>query len=399
MNDPDLKQIWMRFNGNIGALWAFAEKISAVADEEDQKQLSVIASKVAALFGDDPLEVENELKHSVYIAEETGVEPILSEIADAKEVIEALSSDEFKSQVNEWVKDNPNKENRLIEFLRMIFEPQATHGVILRRSAFVLIASFFETYLVDLLSAYFTINPNSSLSQKDVKEGNFPSRIKLLKQTGVSFSQFVDLEKSLDEIIRRRNKFVHNDGIIDQSYLNVATVLNPNMIPGRRLRISQTYLIESIETVYVLAYLIFQKCWRTWGKEKNPKADEHYGNILYTLLKQNRNRAASDLAGRRNNFIIRRKERQLITVNQAIALREMGEVVEAKKLLRAEIRMPASPAIELALHILRENYDSAYILMTHLLNQNPRERLWSEWPLFRPVASDPRFIPLLERIS
>jgi hypothetical protein len=393
-----IKQVWTRFNGNISALMIFAERISMIADEEDRKQVSLSARRIANLFDDDPSVVEKELLEFVYVADELEVEPNFLERPETQIVFEAFRTGEFEKSVQNWLKRFPKKRNKFLELFSSIFEPSAANGIILRRSTFVLLVSLFETLLVDLLNLYFTVNPPSASDYRTISRGSLSDRVKLLSATGVVLDPYEDLKKDVLEIILRRNLIIHHDGVIDQAFIDKTQSKNPEFKIGRRLRIPNMFLLKSIETIYQFGYLIFQECWRCWGGGNKKQADLHFAYTLFSLLRQNHNPIVAQLASRENNFKLARRERQIIIINHAIALREMGLGNESRKLIDTEISKPAALSVDLALRILREEYDSAHLLLVRMAKSGKIKELSADWPLFRPILDDKRFTSYLDRI-
>lgn len=398
VDDRQMRLIWTRFKSNLGALWVFADKISIIADDEDRKQISYLAQRMAKLFNENPSEVEKELIQLITIADETEVEPNLLEKPELQEVFNAFQTGDFVESAQKWLKRFPKKRNQLIDLIISFFDPSTANGIILRRSAFVLLVSFFETLIVDLLTLYFTAHSSSPSSERIITRGTFPDRLKLLGTTGVAFGPFDDLKKEVTEIILKRNLFTHHDGIIDQAYLDKTQYKNPHFSVGRRLRISNDFLLNVIEMIYQYSYFIFQECWRSWVKGNYKQADLHYVNTLYSLLSQNHNQLVARLASREHSFKLARRERQTIVINHAIALREMGLVNEAIRLVEAKIPKPATLTVNLALHIIRKENESALVLFARMAKNGKIKGMSADWPLFKPVLTDQRFAPFLERI-
>jgi hypothetical protein len=398
MNDIEMKQIWIRFNANISALWMFADRISQVADAEDHEQISQLAQKVAFLFDESPGEVEKELVQFVKVADEAEVEPNMQDQAQFQDVTDAFQSGDFKNSAQKWLRRYPKKNRQFVGLIRSIFEPVAANGILLRRSSFVLLVSFFESLIVDLLTMYFTSNPNIKVNEHIINRGSFPDRLKLLGTTGADLVPFELLKQNTLEIIRRRNLLTHHDAIIDLDFINHTTRINPKFAPGRRLRISQTYLIQSIESTLQYSYLIFQKCWRAWVRGNHEEADKHFNDMLVSLLSHNHNEIVVQLTNWGKEFQLSRLNWQILVVNHAIALRDLGLKSEMHKLIDSEIRKPIPMQVRFAVHILKEEYDSALILFSQLAKNGKLRQLSAELPLFKPILSDQRFIPYLDRI-
>ncbi len=57
--NQQFKQIWLRFNANVGSLWIFSHEVARFAGDWDKELVHKMAEEIVDLFGDDPSEVEN----------------------------------------------------------------------------------------------------------------------------------------------------------------------------------------------------------------------------------------------------------------------------------------------------------------------------------------------------
>ena len=411
MSYDEMQIIWTRFNSNLAPLWLFTERISRIINKEDEKQLSQIADRIAQLFNDDPIKVEKELQQFIKVSDDADIEPNLLERPDVQEVIEVINSGEFNQMINAWLNQFPRKRNKFFETLSYIFEPPIANSYFLCRGTFVLLVSFFEIFIVDLLRIRYGIYPQKQIvntlktlhptksDERIINNGNFHNRLKLIKKNEIDTNSIEGIEIKVFEIIQKRNLLIHKDGIIDQEFVKYFSTKNSNYAIGRRLHISEKYLTDSIETIYLYSYLLFQICWRSWSKAKNKKADEHFNNVVFNSLRQNRNNLVILLTSHEKDFKVTLLLHQTLIINHAIALRDLSQEGEVLKLINSQIQRPANQTVKLALYILKGDYDLAIILLKNLIASGKTGGISRDWPLFRPLLNDKRFSMLLEKLE
>ena len=405
-------QIWLRFNANLGALRTFSQNISFLADQQDQSRISAIAQQVAGLFGDDPEQVRSELLQFVSLSNELEFEPDLRKNPDVQEILGAMKSKEFQQNVQKWQRRNPAKARVLSDIIVSLWNEPIANGVLLRRSALVVLVSFYETLLVSLLKAYYgmlsqgitdSARPEGSdqvtlpkKTERIIAFGSISDRLALFDSLGINLQPLAQIKGIMIEIAERRNVFVHNDGIIDQRYLDHTSRTSDVALLGRQYLVPSTYLLAAIDATYFCGLTLLESCWREWTGGSHKQADRLFVDSLFTLLTQKRYDLVALLGEAIVHYKIRKKEGQLIIVNHAIALRELGKPDAARKLIEECRSSPASGIISFAVYVLQEDYDSACVLMTQMIRKGKIKDLVGARPLLIPVKNDPRFAPLLK---
>ena len=231
------------------------------------------------------------------------VEPLYLENADVRTTIEAINTGDFQSHALKWYRQNPRKGIKFLEIFNSMFEELPASGILLRRSVLVILVSFLEQLFLDLFAAYYTLHlkleqsatnfkPNEYSDQDNDPEIDLPEaqewaskcmrggigeRIKRLEAIGVDCSLLTEYQSEIQEIVKRRNLFVHKDGVVDQNYLDhipFDEVTARGFSIGRRLVVSTAYLQHAIEITTIYGLLLHQICWREWVQVKHSKADE-----------------------------------------------------------------------------------------------------------------------------
>lgn len=394
------KEIWMSFNANLGALREFSLRIAPLADELDQNKLAEIFKKSADLFESDPEEVRQEVLDIISYSDELDLEPDLRGNQSAHKYLEFAKSDEFKSLLQKWVRGNPAKLRILSEISQLTFGEPPENGILLRRSALIIIISLYETILSSLLRLYYDLSAEENQDEENnvskklrrlVYSGNLKERLEHIESLDVNLESMSGNKEKLVEIAERRNLFVHHNGVISQRYLEKTGKSNEKALIGRQYRVTNSYLLEAIDTLYFCGFILIQQCWRKWTKGHHRQADKHYVNALFNLLNQERYNLTIQLSQIPRHFGLQKHEAQMVAINHAIALRDLGRQEEAFRVVSGFEAAPASKSVEIAICILKQDYDRAFVLITQTKDKKKLTNLYSASPLFRPLQQDPRF--------
>ena len=402
--------IWLAFSANLNALRQFGLKISSLADELDQEKLEEVVQKSARFQERDVDEVRQEILSMLSYSDELEFEPDLRDNPTMREVMAFAKSAELQIILKKWLPGKPGKTRLLAELVRMAFYEPAANGILLRRSALISLVSFYESLLFALLRVYYAL-PNHESSEDGQEKnanlskqlhrliyfGSLKNRLEHIESLGVDLAALGEQKKRLVEIAERRNIFVHNNGVVSQRYLENTNRADEKEILNRQFRVSKTYLLDAIDTLYVSGFILIQKSWRAWTSGHHKKADQQYVNVLFNLLSQERYDLAIQLSVFAGQFKMQWYESQMVAINHAIALRDTGQKDAMREVLRPIENSPASKSIEIALHILHERYDSAYILIMAVKKKGQLLNLHTAGPLFRPLKNDLRFAKFVDQ--
>ena len=209
-----------------------------------------------------------------------------------------------------------------------------------------------------------------------------------------------DLRGELIEIFQRRNLFVHNNGIVNSTYLkNVPEkyIQSKRIKKDCGLQASQKYLDRAMETVHLFGFMLMQLCWRKWKKNNHEAADRVFWDFTYDTLTQERYEFTKRVACSASAIKIARPFRRLIIINQAIASRELGEEARVRGLVKECEWMPMSIDVQIAIHTLRREYNRVYSLLKEAAVSGDIKHISKDWPLFRPINHEPQFIQAFEQ--
>jgi len=388
--NQQFKQIWLRFNANIGALWIFSHEIARLAGDWDKQLVHKMAEEIADLFGDDLAEVEKDISEFIPSADTLEVEPDYRENASAREIIEAFQSGEFKQRALHWLYENPNKGFQLLDVMNSAFEQPPANGIILRRSVLVSLVGFLELLVQDLYTVYYASKDAASEDSlaKKAKGGGWKNRLEFFNTLGVDVGLFGSTLDEIVEIAQRRNLIVHKDGVIDRGYLdNVSPsyVQAKGFVAGQRLLVPTAYLERALEMVHFLGAALHQLCWRSWCNAPHKKADDLYHALIFSALRHERYPMVVLLNNFADHLSLGKDARLASWVNHAIAQREMNQKAEVQQMITLLKRSRPNWKIKIAIAALSDDDANTRLLLKRAGEQNKLRNISKDWPLFKPL--------------
>ena len=425
---PTYQQIWLRFNSNIRALWSFSNNLGKIADTTDKLAITELAHKLAIFFCTDPLVEEQEILN--YISTENNNELAITpeKYEELKKDFALLKSDEFKQKIGVFIKENPSKSLRLYNLWRSAFSEPIANGILLRRSCLVSLASFFELLESDLIQAFYFRFPNAlgkpeermiSLSairdfsnleliesyfvQKEassVLQEGINKQISYFKdRLSIDIKTISEYREILTEFSQRRNLLVHNDGVVNDHYLNKVSgkyVKEKGIVKGLPLNVSDTYLKESIDTIYFVGFTLFQLCWRKFSIEEQQQADNLFIETMVDLLNQKRYELVKKLTTVSQTIKVSKSAREIISINHAIALRDTNEKQKARQFIK-DLDYSQSPLrMKIAVFAIKEEYEAVYELLRLATQEDEIKNISPDWPLFKPIRYEQKFKNIFE---
>jgi hypothetical protein len=388
--NQQFKQIWLRFNANVGALWIFSHEIARLAGDWDKELVHKLTEEIAELFGDDPAEVEKDITEFIPSADMLEIEPDFRENASAREVIEAFQSSEFKQRALNWFYENPRKGFQLLDVMNSAFDQPPANGIILRRSALVNLVGFLDLLVQDLYMVYYSSTGAANVDSliKKAMSGGWKSRLEFFKTLGVDIDLLSNTLDDLIEIAQRRNLIVHKDGVVDRGYLdNVAPcyLQSKGFVAGQRLLVPTTYLQQALETVHFFGAALHQLCWRSWCSGPQKNADDLYVAFIFSALRHERYPLVIQLNNFADHLNLGKDARLVSWVNHAIAMREMGQKAEVQQIIGLLKRSRPYWKIKIAISVLASDTTNTHLLLKHAGERNKLHNISKDWPLFKPL--------------
>lgn len=415
-------RIWLRFNANLGSLRAFAEKMPRVADQGDEEFIRQAAHKIASLFDEDPQAVFDELRPCLLELDSLDIYPNYRENPEHQETFDAFESGDFVIQGFRWAREHPEKEPELKGVMGMFLEP-AANGILLRRGALIMLVSFFEILLKDLITAHELLDLPAPVGSLDdawqFAYRKTDDRIRGLAKLSKKLTELIIEPGEMDtlaipggsdalsEIGQRRNILTHNDGIIDQGYLAVLLKSMPDMAQppkiGDRVLVSDRYLEQALKTIHMTGFALYQLSARSWlGKRIHGRFDDDFEHFMFGLLKREQYQDVIKLSDLIPVLHLDRNHRYHAMINHAIALREMGKFDEMAEIVKVLERKETGIRIQMAVDILRHRNRHAFELLDQALDElaNGKKSIGTisrDWPLFKPVWGDSQFERIFQK--
>jgi len=201
------------------------------------------------------------------------------------------------------------------------------------------------------------------------------------------------------EITQRRNIITHNDGIINDQYINVCT--NNNVLGigdmGEKLNISYDYLVEAISIIEEVSIKLTQILWRKCfpGEGFSYEFDIILNQTIFSFLEAEEWILAKVL-GEFACTIIKpasNEFKMMYLINYCIALNMQEERTTVHNLLDRVDFSTMSHEFLLAKYILLDDIDNAIKTMTDIGCKGKyfNKRTYPIFPLFYEIRHDQRF--------
>jgi hypothetical protein len=389
----DFKKVHVSFVTNLEGLEAFVKNVSPIAEKHDKatrEKLDKFAKGIFKIFG-------------------------LPKGKIGKRKLKQVAKGVTKDQVNQII--------QLTADLPRLTLPQAE---LLYRSSFVMLVSYFDFLLSDLIHYFYRKYPES-LSGRDLPLtlselkllGGVDEAIDFVINKEAESVLYDSLEKQklylkntlkidtkdsiinwnkLVESVERRHIVVHNDCKINRRYL---TKVDPSQIPektkdlkeGTRVRITERYFRSVFEEICVSGLVLLQCCWRKWEKDDTASADAQLILDIYdTLVKENWTCTERLGLFSKECKVTDQARRLVLDVNYCQSLKWQGKENELQEELKKFDISALSPKFALALYALRSDRDSFYRNVENAITVDKMsEEQFMEWPLFRELRQDPDY--------
>lgn len=307
------------------------------------------------------------------------------------------------------------------------------HSEILHRSSFVMLFTYFDSLLADLLHNYFKTYPkmlegqdlslslSDLMASKNIEEArdflinkniegvmykNLESQIDYFKsRLGVSCKkEFLDWT-IIDEAKERRNILVHNNGEVNRRYIQKYKDGDfPSDLEtfkeGDIIKIDKRYFLMIHDEMLISGLIFIQECWRSWHKDDINSADSELINICFNLLKEERWVSAQRIAKYgRSCEVSDDAHRYVIDFNYYQTLKWQGNTKELNKELDNLDLSSLRPVFILAYHTLKSDRTNFYKALRVAVGAEDIEKEdLKEWPLFREIRNDANYNRQINKI-
>ncbi len=297
---------------------------------------------------------------------------------------------------------------------------------LLYKSSFVLLISYFDFLLSDLIHYYYQEFPEAlsgkdlSLTLSDLKAcGDLDEAIKCVVNKEIDKVLYanlveqkryfqnnlkIDLKENIinwntvNEAIERRNIIVHNDSKINKRYLsNIDRASTPEdkkkLKEGSQVSISEEYFTNIYEELLVAGTMIMQGCWRKWEKDALNLADTELISDIYGALSEERWKVAERLGIFSKEFKMSNERNRLyLDINYCQSLKWQNKERELKKEIENFDISILSPKYVVAIAALKSDKKKFYENIEKAIKVDEMEKEdFMEWPLFRELRKDPDY--------
>lgn len=305
---------------------------------------------------------------------------------------------------------------------------------ILETSLFLGLFSSYDAFTGDLLKSIYIKKPelfnnlNRSIQLSEVVKFESFDEMKnsLLLEEIEDFrrnsyvEQFEKLEKTFDlklkefehwsqfvECGQRRNLITHNDGIVNEHYLNICVkegyIFSEPVSVGDKLTLSASYLQQSCELMMEVAFKLGETLWRKIFPEELNESDEHIVEVIYEDCLQTESWDRAIIFG---EFAINQKKvskdekKKINTINLAIALKFSGKKDEVSKVLSSIDWSGSSADFKLAEAVLLDKFEEASTIMERMGKEGEiiDEHSYHRFPLFKEFRKSEDFLRTYKKI-
>jgi len=201
------------------------------------------------------------------------------------------------------------------------------------------------------------------------------------------------------ELTERRNLFVHADGVVGAQYLSVCrrngVVLSKDVIVGTTVRVPPEYFKAACDCLTEIGVKLGQVLWRKIQPEKIEAADEALVRVTFDLLVLREYALAETLLIFATEILRRHASAEIelvFKVNLAIAYKWQGKGEDCRRILDSVDWSPLSDKFQLAVAVLRDDFDSAGRIMRAIgASSRPTKAEYRDWPLFREFRKSEQF--------
>jgi hypothetical protein len=247
--------------------------------------------------------------------------------------------------------------------------------------------TFLEILIEDMFRNYYLICGETrenaiELAAKMTNEG-WGKRLSNLERIGYRTRTQSLYQDEIIEMSKRRNLLIHNDGVIDEKYIENAPQKYKSMKPGSIFVVSTNYFQAAIDIVYTLGFFLCLASWQAHGiseKEQNKKIDE----FLIPTLNQKRHSLVLRLTKNLSEPVLPRWAAERLLVDRAIAFRERGEMSQVRKIVSQLKNVNQRWPISISISMLTNNLEE---LKKQLMDRQVPPNI-SYWPLFDPIKNE-----------
>lgn len=208
------------------------------------------------------------------------------------------------------------------------------------------------------------------------------------------------------EITERRNLFVHCDGIVSKQYLEVCNKhgfdFSKPLSVGDKLDVVPDYFESAYECLFEVGVKLGHVLWRKFYHNQRQEADELLNSTCYDLLDYGKYKLAKELLLFSTKILKQYSSevhRRMFLINLGIAYKALGESEKLEEILTNEDWSASSNEFQLAVVVLRKDYESASKLMIKIGDKSKPSKIeYSAWPLFNDFRKTSQFLKTYKKV-
>lgn len=389
----DIKVIHGSFVTNLESLRLFVNNVAPVVRKHDEATLEQV---------------------------KTVLEKVLKIIEVPKNVLKGRGSKGIKTKLT---KKQVIRIMHDLENLTPLSRPQIE---LLYKSSFVMLVSYFEFLVSDLIHYFYQAYPESlsgkerSITLKELKLCDDLSEAvnyvvdkevdSVLRDTldkkqkyfgkplGIYIKENIIDWNKLNEVVERRNIIVHNDGKINRRYLkntdsSVVPEKKKDLKEGKKITVSPNYFASAFHEVLIAGVILIQCCWRKWRKDDIDSVDSALIKDIYDMLSKEKWTVAERLGlFSQQCEVCNQSNRLYLDINYCQSLKWQNKKDALQKELKKFDMSILSPKYVLALCALKSDRVNFYknVEKAVIVDDMEKEN-FMEWPLFRELRKDPTY--------
>jgi len=396
----DFEKIHDSFERNLEGLEAFVKNVSPIAEKHDQatrEKMVKFAKGIRKIFGAKKDKLDKRKR---------------------KQLVEGMTKDQA---------------NQLIQLVADLPRLTLHQAELLYRSSFVMLVSYFDFLLSDLIHYFYRKYPESlsgkelPLTLKELTElGSVDDAVDFLINKEADNVLYDSLQKQklylkntfkidtkddiinwnkLIEAMERRHIVVHNDCKINMRYLsNVDLSVIPETIKdvkeGAEVHITAPYFRGIFEEICVSGIVLLQVCWRKWEKDDTDSADGKLVSDIYDALVKEDWMCAERLGLFSKGCVVTDQAcRLFLDVNYCQSLKWQGKEDELQEELKKFDISALSPKFALAVYALRSDRAGFYRNVENAIRVDKMSKEdFMKWPLLRELRKDPDYVTRIETV-
>ncbi|MBK6793019.1 MAG: hypothetical protein IPG80_10885 [Anaerolineales bacterium] len=207
-------------------------------------------------------------------------------------------------------------------------------------------------------------------------------RLSNLEKIGLGTLAQLKYKEEIIEIIKRRNLLVHNDGIVDETYLEKAPQ-NTGLKPGSIFIVSTKYFQRALDIAYAFGFYL---CIKQWKLSNIPELEQskEIDKFLIPSLNQKRYSLVLEITNHITDECLPNQLPQRFLADRAIAFRELGQTKEVTKIVVKLKELDDHWSKSVAIAMLTNNITD----LQKILKDDRVPANISYWPLFDPVKNE-----------